>query len=113
MGLLLFPLILYPIALAAMHIPMMVVYFILKRLRLLSLWHFMIACAAVFGPAHWLYFALIVGPGTGPIPFLFGLILGVVCGATWWYILVKRIGTGLSNPRIASTDGSSDSASTM
>ena len=97
MGLLLIPLILYPIALAAMHIPMLVAYFILKRLRLLSLWHFMFACAAVFGPAHWLYAALTFGSRTSFIPFLFGLGLGVVCGATWWYILVKRIGTGIEN----------------
>jgi hypothetical protein len=107
-GLLFLPLILYPIALAAMHVPMMVAYFVLKRFQLLKPWHFMFACAAVFGPAHWLYGALFFGQGNGLAPIIFGVSLGFICGGVWWYVLVKRVGTGASLPSASKNDRSYD-----
>jgi hypothetical protein len=83
---------LYPVFLAALHIPMMVGYFLLKKYGLLKPWHFMAACALVFALGHVGGCFLFFTPGYVLVPAAIGLVLGVICGWTWWYILVKKVG---------------------
>lgn len=83
---------LYPVFLAALHVPMLVSYFALKRRRLLRPWHFMVTCAAVFGVGHALAMATLVQDWPGTLVPIAGSALGAVCGLVWWYILVMRIG---------------------
>ena len=96
--LLIFLLLLYPVFLAALHVPMLVSYFVLKRLGLLRSWHFMAICVVIFIAGHVLYVGAFMSPKPIIAPVLVGAVLGLSCGYVWWYILVKRIGPGTRTP---------------
>ena len=71
---------------------MLVAYFALKRRRLLRPWHFIVACATVFGLGHALAMAAVIQDSPGVLVPAAGAAIGAVCGLVWWHILVKRIG---------------------
>ena len=106
MPLLFLLLVLYPVFLAALHVPMLVGYFVLKRFGMFRPWHFMAICAAIFAAGHVLYAGAFLSPGPIIGPALLGVAIGLLCGYTWWYILVKRIGTGTHKP--ADSEGRAD-----
>ncbi len=83
---------LYPVFLAALHVPMLVAYFALKRFGLLRPWHFVLTCVAVFGLGHAFAATVLFQDWPGFLAPTVGAALGVVCGLVWWYILVKRFG---------------------
>jgi hypothetical protein len=84
--------VLYPVFLMALHVPMWVAYFVLKRCGLLLPWHFVLACAAVFGVGHALAAAVLFQDSPNFLAPVLGVAIGALCGLVWWYILVKRIG---------------------
>ena len=85
---------LYPIFVAALHVPMVVAFLFLKKRRLLGLRDFLVTCVLVFAAGHMLLQLVLFGPPVSSKALMLGAALGSVCGPVWWYILVKRIGAG-------------------
>jgi ABC-type uncharacterized transport system permease subunit len=85
---------LYPLFLVALHVPMLLAFFVLKRHRLLQPWHFVVTCVGVFSLGHAIAAAVVVQGWPGFLMPLVGAVLGAVCGFVWWYILVRWVGVG-------------------
>ena len=94
---------LYPVFLLALHVPMAVAYFSLKKRRLLDPRHFIAVSSFILALGHLGAGIPLLGAEAAIPLAAVGIILGVILGIAWWYILVKKV-MGAASPKAAIPD---------